>query len=112
MVDQRISVPFNKPSLVGNEIKYIRDAVRRGQLAGDGTYTDRCCELLEEQIGAKSVMLTHSCTAALEMAAMLCDLGPGDEVIMPSVPSIFAIIFCFLIFFLKSSISVPQFIPC
>lgn len=84
MVDQRISVPFNKPSLVGNEIKYIRDAVRRGQLAGDGTYTDRCCELLEEQIGAKSVMLTHSCTAALEMAAMLCDLGPGDEVIMPS----------------------------
>lgn len=77
-------VPFNKPSLVGNEINYIRDAVRRGQLAGDGTYTDRCCALLKDQIGAKSVMLTHSCTAALEMAAMLCDLGPGDEIIMPS----------------------------
>ena len=78
------NVPFNKPSLVGNEIKYVRDAVRRGQLAGDGTYTARCCELLEAQLGAPSVLLTHSCTAALEMAAMLCDLGPGDEVIMPS----------------------------
>ena len=77
-------VPFNKPSLVGNEIKYIRDAVRRGQLAGDGSYTNRCSELLKKRIGAKSVMLTHSCTAALEMAAMLCDLDAGDEVIMPS----------------------------
>lgn len=80
----RIDVPFNKPSLVGNEIKYVRDAVRRGQLAGDGTYTERCCKLLKQQVGAPSVLLTHSCTAALEMAAMLCDLGPGDEVILPS----------------------------
>lgn len=80
----RPSVPFNKPSLVGNEIKYIRDAVRRGQLAGDGSYTERCCALLKEQLGVESALLTHSCTAALEMAAMLCDLGPGDEVIMPS----------------------------
>ncbi len=79
-----IDVPFNKPSLVGNEIKYVRDAVRRGQLAGDGTYTERCCNLLKAQLGAPSVLLTHSCTAALEMAAMLCDLAPGDEVIMPS----------------------------
>lgn len=77
-------VPFNKPSLVGNEIKYIRDAVRRGQLAGDGSYTALCCDLLKEQLGVKSTLLTHSCTAALEMAAMLCDLEPGDEVIMPS----------------------------
>lgn len=77
-------VPFNKPSLVGNEIKYIRDAVRRGQLAGDGSYTERCCKLLKENLGVKSALLTHSCTAALEMAALLCDLGPGDEVIMPS----------------------------
>lgn len=77
-------VPFNKPSLVGNEIKYVRDAVRRGQLAGDGTYTERCCNMLEAQLNAPSVLLTHSCTAALEMAAMLCDLRHGDEVIMPS----------------------------
>ncbi len=77
-------VPFNKPSLVGNEIKYVRDAVRRGQLAGDGTYTERCCKMLQAQFNAPSVLLTHSCTAALEMAAMLCDLQRGDEVIIPS----------------------------
>lgn len=77
-------IPFNRPSLVGNEIKYIRDAVRRGQLAGDGTYTRNCSELLCTLTGAEKVLLTHSCTAALEMAAMLCDLGPGDEVILPS----------------------------
>ncbi len=80
----KIDIPFNRPSLVGNEIKYIRDAVRMGQLAGDGAYTERCCNLLKAQFGAPSVLLTHSCTAALEMAAMLCDLRPGDEVIMPS----------------------------
>ncbi|MEO1047705.1 MAG: dTDP-4-amino-4,6-dideoxygalactose transaminase [Pseudomonadota bacterium] len=84
MNSNSFNIPFNKPSLVGNEIKYVRDAVRRGQLAGDGEYTERCCDLLKAQLGAPSVLLTHSCTAALEMAAMLCDLGPGDEVIMPS----------------------------
>ncbi|MCQ0090480.1 dTDP-4-amino-4,6-dideoxygalactose transaminase [Roseovarius sp. M141] len=78
------TIPFNKPSIVGNEIKYIRDAVRQGQLAGDGVYTDKCSKHLGSLTGAKKVLLTHSCTAALEMAAMLCDLGPGDEVIMPS----------------------------
>ncbi|MGJ8590039.1 MAG: dTDP-4-amino-4,6-dideoxygalactose transaminase [Yoonia sp.] len=77
-------IPFNKPSLIGNEIKYIRDAVRLGQLAGDGAYTKECEALLCEEIGAKRALLTHSCTAALEMAALLCNLGPGDEVIMPS----------------------------
>lgn len=77
-------VPFNKPSLVGNEIKYIRDAVRRGQLAGDGTYTRKCNEIICALTDAPKALLTHSCTAALEMAAILCDLGPGDEVILPS----------------------------
>jgi dTDP-4-amino-4,6-dideoxygalactose transaminase len=76
--------PFNKPSLVGNEIKYIRDAVSRGQLAGDGAYTRKCSQVLEGITGSAKVLLTHSCTAALEMAAILCDLGPGDEVILPS----------------------------
>lgn len=78
------AIPFNKPSLIGNEIKYIRDAVRRGQLAGDGHYTRACCKLLSGLTGSDKVLLTHSCTAALEMAAILCDLGPGDEVILPS----------------------------
>lgn len=78
------AIPFNKPSLIGNEIDYIRDAVRRGQLAGDGFYTHSCNERIAMSSGSAKALLTHSCTAALEMAAILCDLGPGDEVIMPS----------------------------
>ncbi|MGH8703235.1 MAG: dTDP-4-amino-4,6-dideoxygalactose transaminase, partial [Burkholderiales bacterium] len=63
---------------------YIAQAVREGHLSGDGPYTKRCHRWLEERLGAKRALLTHSCTAALEMAAILCDLKPGDEVIMPS----------------------------
>ncbi|WP_411891534.1 dTDP-4-amino-4,6-dideoxygalactose transaminase [Yoonia sp. SDW83-1] len=77
-------VPFNRPTLIGNEIAYIREAIQRGQLAGDGYFTARCQTLIEDMTGAKKALLTHSCTAALEMSAILCDLGPGDEVIMPS----------------------------
>lgn len=77
-------IPFNKPSLVGRELEYITDALNRAQLSGDGHYTDLCNTLLAHQTGAHSALITHSCTAALEMAAILCDLGPGDEVIMPS----------------------------
>lgn len=77
-------VPFNQPSLIGNEIKYIRDAVRLGQLAGDGTYTQRCQDAICRLTGSEKALITHSCTAALEMAALLCDLGPHDDVIMPS----------------------------
>ena len=79
-----MTIPFNKPSLIGHEIKYLRDAIQRGQLSGDGYYTKRCNELICAQTGAAKALLTHSCTAALEMAAILCDVGPGDEVIMPS----------------------------
>jgi dTDP-4-amino-4,6-dideoxygalactose transaminase len=77
-------VPFNKPSLVGEEIKNILEAIERGQLSGDGHFTRQCNRKIIELTGAKAALLTHSCTAALEMAAILCDLGPGDEVIMPS----------------------------
>ncbi len=77
-------IPFNKPHLTGKELHNIADAHQRGQLAGDGFYTKRCSEWLEQTTGAKKVLLTHSCTAALEMAAMLADIKPGDEVIMPS----------------------------
>jgi dTDP-4-amino-4,6-dideoxygalactose transaminase len=79
-----VEIPFNRPSLVGREIEYLRDAVRRGQLAGDGHFTRRCSELICGLTGSPKALLTHSCTAALEMAAILCDLAPGDEVIMPS----------------------------
>lgn len=77
-------IPFNKPCIHGSEIQNILDAVSNGQLAGDGPYTQRCESLLSELVGVKSTLLTHSCTAALEMAAILLNLGKGDEVIMPS----------------------------
>ncbi|MEL6363155.1 MAG: dTDP-4-amino-4,6-dideoxygalactose transaminase [Pseudomonadota bacterium] len=77
-------IPFNAPSIVGDELDYIADAIERGQLSGDGYYTKLCNKLIEGQTGSAKALLTHSCTAALEMAAILCDLSPGDEVIMPS----------------------------
>jgi len=77
-------IPFNKPHLTGKELHYIADAHQRGQLAGDGFYTKRSSEWLEQTTGAEKVLLAHSCTAALEMTAMLVDIKPGDEVIMPS----------------------------
>lgn len=78
------TIPFNKPSLVGREIACLEEAIARGQLSGDGHFTKACNALIAEVAGARAALLTHSCTAALEMAAILCDLAPGDEVIMPS----------------------------
>lgn len=77
-------IQFNRPSIVGNEIRYIKDAVKRGQLSGDGYYTSKCNKRIEEITCSKKALITHSCTAALEMAAILCNLEPGDEVILPS----------------------------
>ena len=79
-----LKIPFNKPFVAGKELFYVAQAVTRGNLGGDGYYTQACCRLLEETFGIPKVLLTPSCTAALEMAAILCDLEPGDEVIMPS----------------------------
>lgn len=77
-------IPFNKPFIAGKELYYIAQAVTFGNLAGDGYFTKKCSELFEKQFGIHKVLMTPSCTAALEMAAMLCKLGPGDEVILPS----------------------------
>jgi dTDP-4-amino-4,6-dideoxygalactose transaminase len=77
-------IPFNKPFLTGGEINYITDAHARGKLSGDGHYTKLCSTWLESNTGTKKALLTHSCTASLEMAAILADILPGDEVIMPS----------------------------
>lgn len=77
-------IPYNKPHLTGREFAYITEAVEAGQLAGNGRFTRRCQQWLEERIGCREALLTHSCTAALEMAALLLDIKPGDEVIMPS----------------------------
>lgn len=79
-----MTIRFNFPHQVGTELDCIRDALECGRLAGDGPYTKKCSELLESYLGTGKVLLTHSCTAALEMAAILADIQPGDEVIMPS----------------------------
>jgi dTDP-4-amino-4,6-dideoxygalactose transaminase len=78
------SIPFNKPFIIGRELELISDAVAQGHLSGDGPYSKKCHHWFEERLGCNKALLTHSCTAALEMAAILCDIQPGDEVIMPS----------------------------
>jgi len=77
-------IPFNRPFIAGKELYYIAQAVMQAHLSGDGTFTKRCQTWMEAHFGVRRALLTHSCTAALEMAALLCDVGPGDEVIMPS----------------------------
>lgn len=77
-------IPFNKPFIAGKELYYIAQAVTYNNLAGDGRFTQQCARLLEERFGIAKILLVPSCTAALEMAAMLLKLGPGDEVILPS----------------------------
>lgn len=79
-----MQIPFNRPYMTGQELGYIAQAHTEGHLSGDGPFTKRCHAWLEKQTGAAKALLTHSCTAALEMAALLLDLRPGDEVIMPS----------------------------
>jgi dTDP-4-amino-4,6-dideoxygalactose transaminase len=78
------SIPFNRPCLTGNEYKYIAQAIANGHASGDGPFTDLCHEFLERELQVPKALLTTSCTHALEMAAILLDCGPGDEVIMPS----------------------------
>lgn len=77
-------IDFNRPAFVGKELDYIKDAVQRGMLCGDGEYTKKCSLWMQERFRVNHVMLTTSCTHALEMAAYLADIQPGDEVIMPS----------------------------
>jgi dTDP-4-amino-4,6-dideoxygalactose transaminase len=77
-------IPFNRSRVVGTEQGYIADAIASGRLSAGGPFTDRCCSWLEEQTGAGKALLVHSATAALEMTALLLDIRPGDEVVMPS----------------------------
>jgi dTDP-4-amino-4,6-dideoxygalactose transaminase len=79
-----ISIPFNRPYMTGKELDYIAEAHANGHLSGDGPFTRRCHAWIETTVGCRKALLTHSCTAALEIAALLADLNPGDEVIMPS----------------------------
>lgn len=77
-------IPFNKPHLTGKETHYMYQAVSNGKLSGNGFFTKRCQQFLEDRYGFRKCLLTTSCTDALEMAAILCDIQPGDEVIVPS----------------------------
>lgn len=79
-----MNIPFNKPYLTGRETDYILEAVASGKISGDGTFTRKCHSFFENRYGFRKVLLTTSCTDALEMAAILCNIQPGDEVIAPS----------------------------
>jgi len=82
--DIEIRIPFNKPGLVGKEMAYIEQAIERGHLSGDGHFSKQCHQFLEQELGVTKALLTTSCTHALEMSALLLELTPGDEVILPS----------------------------
>lgn len=77
-------IPFNRLDTHGKELDYIRQAIQLGHVSGDGTFTKRCSDILEKELGVRKVLLTTSCTHALEMTAILLNIGPGDEVIVPS----------------------------
>ena len=81
---KHVTIPFNRADVMGREWQYLQQAIEGGHLSGDGPFTKRCEGLLEEVLSIRRVLLTTSCTHALEMAALLLDLGPGDEVIVPS----------------------------
>ena len=83
-MEEKIEIPFNKPFLTGKETKYIEQAVLSQKISGDGNYTKLCHQFFEDKYGFKKVLLTTSCTDALEMAAILLNIKEGDEVIMPS----------------------------
>src|SRR5262245_38662074 len=77
-------IPFNRPPLVGSELEYLKQALDDRRFEGQGRFTRLCHEWLQNKIGCRQALLTHSCTGALEMSALLCGIGPGDEVILPS----------------------------
>ena len=79
-----MNIPFNKPHLTGKEAHYMYQAVAEGKLSGNGAFTKKCQHFFEERYDFKKCLLTTSCTDALEMAAILCDIQQGDEVIVPS----------------------------
>ncbi len=80
----QINIPYNKPSIVGKELEYIKQAVESGKISGDGIFSKKCSELIQKRYGIKKVLLTTSCSTALDMASILIDIKPGDEVILPS----------------------------
>lgn len=83
-MSKKFSIPFNRPSLVGHEMSYMAEAVARGHISGDGVFTSKCQDLLQRALNVPAALLTTSCTDALELAALLLNIQPGDEVVVPS----------------------------
>jgi dTDP-4-amino-4,6-dideoxygalactose transaminase len=83
MPENSLRVDFNRPVPVGNEIEYVTQAILSGHISGDGPFTKKCHALLEQELGVRKALLTTNCTHALEMMAILLDIQPGDEVIIP-----------------------------
>src|SRR3990170_7352639 len=77
-------IPFNKPHQTGKELAYVKEALKSGKISGDGIYSARCHQFIEQEFNIEKALLTTSCTHALEMAYLLIDIEPGDEVIVPS----------------------------
>ena len=77
-------IPFAKPFITGNELKYVTQVIASGKISSDGCFTQGCAQILKKRLGIHEVFMTPSCTAALETAAMLCNLNNSDEVLMPS----------------------------
>jgi dTDP-4-amino-4,6-dideoxygalactose transaminase len=77
-------IPFNEPTIMGNELQYVTEVLKSAKWSGDGVFTKRCEEFLQKELGVKKALLTTSCTDALEMSALLLELNPGDEVLVPS----------------------------
>ena len=101
-----MNIVFNHPCMVGKELEYMKKAIENGHISGDGEFTKKCHSLMETVLGCKKVLLTTSCTHALEMAAILLDIQPGDEVIIPS----FTFVSTVNAFVLRGA--VPRFIDC
>ena len=91
MTQLPITIPFNRPSLVGKEMEYVAQSVANGHISGDGVFTKRCHTLFENELNIPKALLTTSCTHALEMVALLLDIQPGDEVIVPSFTFVSAV---------------------
>jgi dTDP-4-amino-4,6-dideoxygalactose transaminase len=84
IAEEEIMIPFNIPPYTGEEIKYVKEAIESHKICGDGQFTKRCSQWMEERFSAQKVLLTTSGSTALDMAMLLCDIKPGDEVILPS----------------------------
>jgi dTDP-4-amino-4,6-dideoxygalactose transaminase len=84
MAQENIKIPFNIPTVIGNELSFISDAISKRKISGDGEYTKKCCRLMEKRYGVEKILLTTSCSTALDMSAILTEINAGDEVILPS----------------------------